>query len=114
MTNRLRDARIKEGRSGRTVVATLILTLAVTAAARAQPTPPAYPSWKITGLVFGDYYAFFDHHDPRWDGQHGFWIRRGYLTYEHTFSEPGVYHYYCSIHGTTTAGMVGSVTVADE
>ena len=34
--------------------------------------------------------------------------------YEHTFSEPGVYHYYCSIHGTTTAGMVGSVTVADE
>ena len=29
------------------------------------------------------------------------------------FTEPGVYDYYCSIHGTTTAGMVGSVTVAD-
>lgn len=34
--------------------------------------------------------------------------------YEHTFSEPGVYDYYCSIHGTTTAGMVGSVTVTDD
>ena len=34
--------------------------------------------------------------------------------YEHTFTEPGVYDYYCSIHGTTSAGMVGSVTVADE
>jgi plastocyanin len=33
--------------------------------------------------------------------------------YEHTFTEPGVYDYYCSIHGTTTAGMVGSVTVAE-
>jgi hypothetical protein len=78
---------MKRGRSGRTAVATLILTLAVTAAARAQATPPTYPSSKISGLVFGDYYSFTDHHDPEWDGQHGFWIRRAYLTYEHTFSE---------------------------
>ena len=33
--------------------------------------------------------------------------------YEHTFTEPGVYDYYCSIHGTTTAGMVGTVVVAE-
>ena len=33
--------------------------------------------------------------------------------YEHTFDEPGVYDYYCSIHGTTTAGMVGTVVVAE-
>ena len=33
--------------------------------------------------------------------------------YEHTFDEPGVYPYYCSIHGTTTAGMVGTVVVAE-
>jgi plastocyanin len=34
-------------------------------------------------------------------------------SYQHTFTEPGVYDYYCSIHGTTTAGMVGTVVVAD-
>lgn len=33
--------------------------------------------------------------------------------YAHTFSEPGVYDYYCSIHGTTSAGMVGTVVVAE-
>lgn len=31
--------------------------------------------------------------------------------YSHTFDDPGVYHYYCSIHGTTTAGMIGAVVV---
>lgn len=31
--------------------------------------------------------------------------------YEHTFEDPGVYPYYCSIHGTTTAGMIGTVVV---
>ncbi len=31
--------------------------------------------------------------------------------YRHLFDTPGVYLYYCSIHGTTTVGMVGSVTV---
>ncbi|HEX6568668.1 MAG TPA: plastocyanin/azurin family copper-binding protein [Acidimicrobiales bacterium] len=34
-------------------------------------------------------------------------------TYEHTFDRPGTYDYYCSIHGTTTAGMIGTVVVAD-
>jgi plastocyanin len=34
-------------------------------------------------------------------------------TYSHTFDEPGTYPYYCSIHGTTTTGMVGSVVVAE-
>jgi hypothetical protein len=46
-----------------------------------------YPSWKISGLVFGDFYDFTDHHDPKFDNQNGFWIRRAYFTYEHTFSE---------------------------
>ena len=31
--------------------------------------------------------------------------------YRHLFDTPGTYLYYCSIHGTTTVGMVGSVKV---
>ena len=31
--------------------------------------------------------------------------------YRHVFGIPGTYLYYCSIHGTKTVGMVGSVTV---
>lgn len=27
-------------------------------------------------------------------------------------TEPGTYDYYCSIHGTATAGMIGTITVA--
>jgi plastocyanin len=34
--------------------------------------------------------------------------------YRHTFDQPGVYDYFCSIHGTTTAGMIGTVVVAEE
>jgi plastocyanin len=34
--------------------------------------------------------------------------------YSHTFDEAGVYHYYCSIHGTTDAGMIGTIVVTDE
>jgi plastocyanin len=33
--------------------------------------------------------------------------------YSHTFDEPGVYRYYCSIHGSTDAGMIGTVVVTD-
>jgi plastocyanin len=33
--------------------------------------------------------------------------------YSHTFDEAGVYRYYCSIHGTTDAGMIGTVVVTD-
>jgi len=31
--------------------------------------------------------------------------------YSHLFDTPGTYLYYCTIHGTKTVGMVGSVTV---
>jgi plastocyanin len=32
-------------------------------------------------------------------------------TYRHRFTEPGTFDYYCSLHGTTTKGMVGSIVV---
>ncbi len=32
--------------------------------------------------------------------------------YTWVFSEPGTYDYYCSIHGTKDAGMIGTVVVA--
>lgn len=34
-------------------------------------------------------------------------------TYRHTFTEPGTYRYYCSIHGTADVGMIGVVEVTE-
>lgn len=34
-------------------------------------------------------------------------------SYEVTFDEAGDYPYYCSLHGTTTKGMVGAIRVVD-
>jgi plastocyanin len=31
--------------------------------------------------------------------------------YEHVFTSPGTYAYYCTLHGTAEAGMVGAVVV---
>jgi hypothetical protein len=54
------------------------------------PDPPAPPPaalpWRITGLVFGDYYGFIDNHLSTFEDQHGLWLRRAYFTYDHTFS----------------------------
>ena len=33
---------------------------------------------------------------------------------EVTFDEPGLYPYYCSLHGTQTQGMVGRIQVSDS
>ena len=33
--------------------------------------------------------------------------------YAHVFDTPGVYPYYCSIHGTTEAGMIGAIIVTE-
>ncbi len=35
-------------------------------------------------------------------------------TYRHVFTEPGEVPYYCSIHGTTKFGMVGTIVVLDQ
>jgi len=33
--------------------------------------------------------------------------------YAHTFSQPGVYRYYCSLHGTSKGGMIGTILVGN-
>ena len=48
-----------------------------------EPSPPPY---RFSGLIFGDYYWFPEHRLDQWEGQHGFWLRRIYFTYDHTFS----------------------------
>ncbi len=32
-------------------------------------------------------------------------------SYSHRFTEPGTYAYYCTLHGTPEAGMVGTISV---
>ena len=47
------------------------------------PTPaPWYDSLKVSGYVFGDAYAVLANHDSTVEDQTGFWIRRGYLTFD--------------------------------
>jgi hypothetical protein len=50
------------------------------------PPPPAPPPYKFSGLMFGDYYYFDEHHLPEFDHQDGFWFRRIYFTFDYTFS----------------------------
>ena len=53
------------------------------------------PSGKFSGLMFGDYYWYYERHqdgisgtDPTpVEGQHGLWFRRIYFSYDFTYSE---------------------------
>jgi hypothetical protein len=62
--------------------AVLLLSLVLAASLTAQEKPVT-----ITGLVFGDYYAVVSHHDASVEGMNGFWLRRGYLTFDRTLSD---------------------------
>lgn len=69
----------------------VLVALSLSAPAAAQqtapePAKPAAPPYKISGLVFGDYYSFPQNHLDEWEGQNGLWLRRVYLTYDHTLS----------------------------
>jgi hypothetical protein len=48
---------------------------------------PAEKPVTISGLVIGDYYSVVSNHDPSVEGMNGFWIRRGYLTFDRTLSD---------------------------
>ena len=55
------------------------------------PAPAAQadeaPAFKISGLVFGDYYYVAANHRDELEGQNGFWLRRVYFTYDQTLSK---------------------------
>ena len=60
----------------------------------APPPPPPpkaeeapAPAFKISGLVYGDYYYVAENHRDELVDQNGFWIRRVYFTYDHTLSK---------------------------
>ena len=54
-----------------------------------------FPSGKLSGLMFGDYYWYYKWHQDQIssdnptsvEGQQGFWFRRIYFTYDWTYSE---------------------------
>ena len=55
--------------------------------------------------------------DGSWQAISSDYFEYGIITkgdqYEHTFTEPGIYEYYCPFHGTNDKGMVGTVIVGD-
>ena len=75
------------------LVLLLRVPLAGTATAQTNavpaPPPPAEeaPAFKISGLVYGDYYYVAQSHRDALEGENGFWIRRLYFTYDHTLSK---------------------------
>jgi len=60
-----------------------------------EPPKATYPFGKFGGLMFGDYYWYFERHqdgisssDPTpVEGQHGLWFRRIYFSYDYAFNE---------------------------
>ena len=54
-----------------------------------------FPSHKFSGLMFGDYYWYYDRHQDAVSstnptevkGQHGLWFRRLYFTYDYAYNE---------------------------
>jgi hypothetical protein len=60
-----------------------------------QNTESEFPSHKFSGLMFGDYYSYYRWHQDQIsdtnptsvEGQHGFWFRRLYFTYDYNYSE---------------------------
>jgi hypothetical protein len=71
----------------------LVPVIATLAAAQTTPQPPPppesenAPDFKISGLVFGDYYYIVSSHRDELEEENGFRIRRLYFTYDHPLSE---------------------------
>jgi hypothetical protein len=77
-----------------TTVLTLHLTLVApeqtatpTAQNRSQGADATAPVFKISGLVYGDYYYVAVNHRDELVDRNGLWLRRVYLTYDHTLTK---------------------------
>lgn len=73
-----------------------LLSIPVPALAQVPPAPAGpppqaeearTPAFRIGGLMFGDYYDVAQNHRDGLEGQNGFWMRRLYLTYDHTLAK---------------------------
>lgn len=77
------------------LVALSLACAAVPSPAQAPATPPPAPpaseapepAFRLSGLVFGDYYYVAASHRDEIVGRNGFWLRRVYFTYDHTLSK---------------------------
>ncbi|HEX8154365.1 MAG TPA: porin [Thermoanaerobaculia bacterium] len=64
----------------------LLVLVLCSFSAFAQEKAPEKPV-VISGYVIGDYYSVPSHHLAVAEGQNGFWLRRGYLTFDKTISD---------------------------
>jgi hypothetical protein len=64
----------------RRFAAACLALAALPALVRAEDAEPQ--AGRISGLVFGDYYYIAANHEPTYEKQSAFWIRRAYLTYD--------------------------------
>jgi hypothetical protein len=77
------------------LTALLTLHLIGVAAAQSPPEAPApvqepdagEPAFKISGLVYADYYYVAANHRDDLEDRNGFWLRRIYLTYDHALKK---------------------------
>lgn len=65
----------------------LLAPMGVVAEEKPGGKPVENPSGKLSGYMFGDYYAVLSNHDPKLEKQNGIWFRRIYVTYDRGLSE---------------------------
>jgi hypothetical protein len=70
-----------------TALLTLHLIGVATAQSAAQEADATSPAFKISGLVYADYYYVAANHRDELEDRNGFWLHRVYLTYDHTLTK---------------------------
>jgi len=88
-----REAAVRTASWRRALLGSLLCLAPALAGAQPAPSPTPAPAkadepppFRVSGLVYGDYYYVAANHRPELEHQNGFWIRRVYLTYDHTLS----------------------------